>query len=88
MMDQTYKAGPWKAENPHMPVLFLAGADDPCIISETKFNQAVNRMRQAGYSNVKSRLYPGMRHEILNEIDKITVWNDLLDFIKGRKFWQ
>ena len=71
-----------------MPVLFLAGADDPCIISEAKFNQATERMRQAGYCNVHSRLYPGMRHEILNETDKITVWEDILGFIKGRKFWQ
>ena len=88
MMGQTYSSSPWKVSVPQLPVLFLAGADDPCIISETKFNQAVNRMRQAGYRNVHSRLYPGMRHEILNETDKITVWNDILDFIKGRKFWQ
>ena len=28
---------------------------------------------------VTSRLYEGMRHEILNETDRMTVWNDVLD---------
>lgn len=31
-----------------------------------------------GYSNVHSKLYDNMRHEILNEIEKEKVWNDIL----------
>ena len=37
-------------------------------------------MRRVGYSNVQSRLYPNMRHEILNENGKEAVWNDILSF--------
>ena len=35
-------------------------------------------MRDRGYTDVKSKLYPKMRHEILNEIDKDIVWQDVI----------
>lgn len=38
-------------------------------------------MRKAGYTNVSSRLFDGMRHEILNETEKETVYADVLDFL-------
>ena len=31
--------------------------------------------------NVTSAIYPAMRHEVLNEIGKEDVWNDILDFM-------
>ncbi|MBR2070763.1 MAG: hypothetical protein IJ981_04980 [Clostridia bacterium] len=34
-----------------------------------------------GLTNVSKKLYPNMRHEILNEVDYTTPYNDLLDFI-------
>ena len=52
---------------------------DPCIISVPKFNESVEFMRKAGYRNVSSRLYPGLRHEIHNETIKADVWKDLAD---------
>jgi alpha-beta hydrolase superfamily lysophospholipase len=36
-------------------------------------------MRKVGYRCVDLKIYPGMRHEILNETDRLTVWNDILD---------
>ena len=86
MMVKTYNSDPWSISNPMMPVLFLAGSDDPCIISEQKFHRAAYAMHKAGYRNVTSILYPYMRHEILNEIDKKTVWKDILDFIEAENF--
>ena len=38
-------------------------------------------MRMAGYRNVKGKLYPGMRHEILNEIEKERVYRDILAWL-------
>ena len=38
-------------------------------------------MRLRGYHNVKSKLYPGMRHEILNELGKMEVWQDVVAWI-------
>ena len=35
-------------------------------------------MRKVGYARTDLKLYPGMRHEILNETDRQQVWNDIL----------
>ena len=80
LMQDAYDTRNWNLQNPRMPVLFISGADDPCLGSEAGFRKAVQSMRQAGYTNVVSKLYPAMRHEILNEPDRTKVWNDVLDF--------
>lgn len=67
--------------NPDLPVKFLSGKDDPCMLSEEKFFEAIKSLENAGYRNITHKLYVGMRHEILNETDKIQVWNDISDHL-------
>ncbi|MCM1178299.1 MAG: lysophospholipase [Clostridium sp.] len=81
LMQDTYSMKGWKLANPNMPIRFIAGENDPCIAGIDNFEKAVDFMKKAGYRNVTSILYPGMRHEILNEIGKEMVWNDVLTFI-------
>ena len=68
----------WLVSKPEMPIHFISGADDPCLHDEARFNSAVEFLRSRGYRNVSAKLYPGMRHQILNEENKDVVWNDLL----------
>lgn len=82
LMKRAYDAKHWNCTNPRMPVLFVSGADDPCLIDVRHFAKAVRSMRRAGYSNVRGKLYPGMRHEILNEIGKEKVFHDLTVYMK------
>ena len=82
MMGETYDTRGWKVTHPDMPVRFISGVEDPCMISEKKFHQAVWAMHKAGYENVSSSLYDNMRHEVLNEINKVEVWNEILDFMR------
>lgn len=79
LMLDTYSGKGWNVCNPSLPIHFIAGADDPCITSCKDFDKAVGHIRSVGYGKVTSRLYEGMRHEILNETDRMTVWNDVLD---------
>lgn len=83
LMQDTYSRKGWKMDNPAMPVRFIAGEDDPCIAGLENFAKAVDFMRETGYTDVTSKSYPGMRHEILNEIGKEQVWNDILEFIES-----
>lgn len=83
LMKSAYSKSGWKVAHPNLPIFFIAGANDPCIISRKDFQKAVNFMCNRGYHDVKSKLYPGMRHEILNEKDKHQVWRDVVDFIKS-----
>lgn len=81
LVQRAYSKKGWVMANPEVPIFFIAGADDPCIISHEDFAKAVNFMRQRGYQHVSSKLYPGMRHEILNEKGKQEVWRDVVNFI-------
>ena len=66
-----------------MPILFLAGTDDPCIIDKHHFLLAVDAMRNVGYGNINYRLFPAMRHEVLNEIGKVKVWDEIVRFLES-----
>lgn len=86
MMEATYNSDSWHISNPQMRVIFMSGSDDPCMISEQKFHRSAYQMLKAGYQNVSSVLYPNMRHEVLNEVDKMVVWKDILAFIEEENF--
>ena len=81
LMQDCYSSKGWRLANPSLPVHFISGAEDPCRTSDDDFLKAVEHMRSAGYRSVDYKLYPGMRHEILNETDHIAVWNDILNQI-------
>lgn len=75
----------WQVNNSKLPILFIAGSEDPCIINEDEFNNAVNFMKKRGYQNVSSKLYPHARHEILNEFCKEEVMKDMIEFMDKLK---
>jgi len=75
-----YAKKDWTIKNPSLPILFISGGDDPCRLSDEKFYQAVNFMKERGYSDVSSRLYEGLRHEILNEKECETIFADVVEF--------
>lgn len=81
LLKNTYDKKGWKVKNPRLPILFLSGGDDPCMISKEKFEEAVTLLKDAGYQNVSSRIYPGLRHEILNESKRQTVYEDAAEFL-------
>ncbi|WP_304684868.1 alpha/beta fold hydrolase [Ileibacterium valens] len=76
----------WKVKNPELPVFFIAGIDDPVIGSPDEFKKTIHKFAKHGYDHVESKLYPQMRHEILNEINRQQVYDDVLEFMeKNRK---
>ncbi len=79
LMQDCYSPKGWKLGNSSIPVLFISGKDDPCRTSDKDFGKAVDAMRDAGYKNVSSVSYDGMRHEILNERNKEKVWQEVLE---------
>lgn len=83
LVGKVYSTQDWEMSNPDLPIYFLSGGEDPCRINDKKFAQAVDTMKQVGYKNVSSKLYPRMRHEILNEIDKQLVYNNILEILKS-----
>ena len=45
-----------------------------------------DRYKRAGIHDVSMKLYPGMRHEILNEINKEQVYRDIAAYMRKKGF--
>ncbi len=81
LMRETYSLSGWKCARPRLPILFISGAEDPCTGGARKLKDAIDHMRMVGYCRVRGKIYPGMRHEVLNEKGKERVWQDLYLYI-------
>ena len=69
----------WAAGMPKaLPMLVVAGAEDPVGNYGAGPQEVADRLKKAGAQKVLCKLYPGLRHEILNETGKQQVWEDML----------
>ena len=64
------------------PVLFLSGAMDPVGGCGRGVQAAFRSFRRAGVRDVSLRLYPQLRHEILNEASREDVYQDLCQWLE------
>ena len=78
------KKGNLDAMPKSLPVLFIAGDRDPVGNMGKGVRQSEAAFRQAGLGDVSLKLYPGARHEVLNETDKARVWADVLAWLEAR----
>lgn len=60
-----------------IPILLTAGEEDPVGLYGKGIKQVYNDLKQANKEDVTVKLYPGMRHEILNENGKEQVYEDI-----------
>lgn len=68
----------------NLPVFFVAGTDDPVGNYGKGVEQVYRSFKGIGMNNVQMKLYPGDRHEILNESDKENVYGDIYRWILQR----
>jgi len=54
------------------------------VVSTTRALEVAKMFEDAGIRDVSIKLYHGDRHEILNELDRETVYEDLLNWIQAR----
>jgi len=83
LMKEVYEPNHWKCKNQDLPILFIAGKDDPVIVSKKDWLKAQEFLKARGYQNICSHIYQGMRHEILLEYERMNVFMDILSFIKN-----
>lgn len=82
IMCEAYSKKNWKLKNKRMPIIFMAGEGDPCIYDEKHFKKSAEHLRDLGYFHVETKLYENMRHEILNEKNKMMVYKDIVEWLK------
>lgn len=69
-----------------LPVLIIGGEADPVGLYGKSVPAAAAAFSKAGVSDVSQKLYPGARHEILNEINRNEVFTDISDWIESKLF--
>lgn len=67
-----------------LPLLLVSGAEDPVGDFGKGVTQAYESYKEAGIRDLQMKLYPGDRHEILNELDRQQVYEDLKNWLEAR----
>lgn len=67
----------------NIPVYAFAGDKDPVGLFGKGFLQLISNWKAVGVKDITYKLYPGGRHEMLNEINRAEVLDDLLSWMNG-----
>ncbi|MBQ8659336.1 MAG: alpha/beta fold hydrolase [Bacilli bacterium] len=82
LLKDVYNAKNYEVKNKDLGILFLSGQDDKALVNKSKWFASQDLLRNVGYNNITCKLYPGFRHEVLNEINNEFVFEDILNFIE------
>ena len=67
-----------------LPIYFIAGSLDPVGANGEGVKKVFSDYQKAGIKDVELKLYLEARHEILNETNKLEVYDDILKWISKR----
>ena len=84
ILSEACKYKTFKSTDKKLPILLVAGADDPVGDFSRGVTKVYSRYKRAGVEDVSLTLYRGARHEILNDICAPQVYEDVLQFITDR----
>ena len=75
----------WAQEVPkNLPVFLLAGDADPVGNYGKGPTEVAEALKAAGCGDVSLKLYPGKRHELLNESNRQEVYADILRWLEKK----
>lgn len=80
-LDRMHKAKAYACHKPALPILFMAGAADPCTGGQEGLADSMGTLAEAGYEEIELLTYPHSRHEIFNDDEKANVMSDLAEWI-------
>ena len=84
LLDRLNKEENLKKMPETLPVLFIAGEKDPVGNYGEGVKKAFRDFQKAGLTTLSMKLYPEDRHELLNELDKEKVYEDIYSWILER----
>ncbi len=68
-----------------LPVLLLSGSDDPVGHFGKDTPKIALSLEDAGVEDVTYKIYEGARHELVNELCKETVFQDVIDWLDEKR---
>ena len=81
LVNRLYKKENLEKMPKELPVLFVAGKEDPVGDYGKGVEKAYQSLKDTGMKNVQIKLYENDRHELLNESDRETVYKDIYQWI-------
>ena len=81
LLNDMGKAKNYTNVNKELPFLLAGGEDYPCTAGEKGRANSKKVLEKAGFTNFEVATFKGMRHEILNETDKASVYETMLNFL-------
>lgn len=81
LVARLYQSGNLEKMPKELPVLFVSGAEDPVGDYGKGVERAYQSFLDVGMKNVKKKLYENDRHELLNEVDRKQVYEDIWQWI-------
>ncbi|MGI9221578.1 MAG: lysophospholipase [Woeseiaceae bacterium] len=67
--------------SPDLPILITGGENDP-VGGDKGMTNLLMHYAQTGHQRIRAKIYPGGRHEMLNEVNRDEVTQDWLDWIE------
>lgn len=77
------KTGENSRVRPDLPVLFISGSDDPVGEMGKGVMKVAKQLQESGVEQVKVYLFEGMRHEVLNEINKQHAYEIIIRWLEN-----
>ncbi len=71
-----------KFENKEKPILILGGLEDPVSNFGKELTKYENKLNKFEFKNVTMKIYSNSKHEILFDLEKKVVLDNILNFIK------
>ena len=69
--------------NKELPVLIISGGDDPVGTYGLGTRKTAREFKSVGMQNVTMHIYPLCRHELLHELNKFEIYDDIYNWIKA-----
>lgn len=83
-IDFIERSGHLAAMRKELPVFFISGGADPVGSYGKGIEACIRAFHKAGMQDITKRIYPLCRHEILNEINREEVYEDVLQWIEEK----
>ena len=74
----------YKCKNPNLGVYNLVGQDDIITKGDEGVKSSLDFLRDLGYKDIKTKTYKDMKHEILNETNRESVYKEILSFFDAK----
>ena len=77
-----YRPASWNMDRRDLPVFVAAGESDPVTGGEKWRKDAVKFLADMGYTDIRTKVYGGFRHEIYHDTGREVPFADLIAFVE------